>query len=100
MMEGYHYQNRVHGFNQLVRPVYEPSPTLAVAGDEFLAPTHKQEAFYELHRKEPTVLPFHKQMMENVNFKLDGSRVNDEDFPRDGYFGNPIEGWNVTYGGI
>ncbi|MFE5317025.1 hypothetical protein [Bacillus cereus] len=98
MMEGYHLQNRVHALQELSRPVELPDAQLGIGDAEELRPTHAN-FIYPMVPKEALIDKVTNMSIEKATVDLNGNQVDEENFPKNHYFGDPIGGLYL-YGGI
>lgn len=98
MMDGYHLQNRAHAFQALDKPVYNPDVQLGVGESEELRPTHANFIYPQVP-KEALMEKVVSMSIEKATVDGNGNQVDEADFPKMHYFGDPIGGL-YFYGGI
>ncbi|KAA0817056.1 hypothetical protein EI975_21205 [Bacillus licheniformis] len=98
MFEGYHLQNRIHAFQNLDKPVYDPDVQLGVGESEELRPTHTN-FLYPYLPKEALMDKVVTMSIEKATVDGNGNQVEEKEFPKQHFFGDPIGGLH-WYGGI
>lgn len=89
MYPGYHLQNNAHALKQLNKAVQIPDARLAVGEGELHQPL-AMKFIYKNKREFVLVPDLNQAAIENAT--IDGQRplVNEQDFPKDNFFGDPI----------
>ena len=94
MMPGYHYQNDHHALKSLARVVYQPMAQLAIEHGEELSPLG-MKVIYNPQKQYIVVPDLNSAAYENA--AIDGQRimVSESDFPKEDYFGEPLDDLGV-----
>ena len=89
MLDGFHKNYNVHALNRILKPVYVPDAQLAIGEAETLAPVAKKVHYPYIPK---TVVEPELATQSYEYTQIDGfaEAIKEDDFPKNGIFGDAI----------